>query len=135
MTKSHAHRKLSLFSLAAVFALALPLSTQAQSSLPAMSGPGSLHHYASKTGACVWYYTYTDTATGIVPYCALTSEFPKIGGRVQTIVNAADPLKSLQTLRQRVPMTRISCPGLKACVAEDAKLAGLVAEMNAFRGY
>lgn len=121
--------------LAVAFALVSPLSIQAQTSLPNMTGPGSLHHYASKTGACVWYYTYTDTTTSLNVWCALNSEFPKIGGRVQTIVSAADPLKSLQTLRQRVPMTRISCPGLKACTAEDPKLAGLVAEMNAARGY
>lgn len=100
-----------------------------------MTGPGSLHYHASKTGACVWYYSYTDTATSLNVWCALTSEYPKIGGRVQTIVNSADPLRSLQTLRNRVPMTRISCPGLKACTADDPALAGLVAETNKARGY
>ncbi len=134
MNKHRARRNLSLFSLAAACALALPLSTQAQSSLPEMSGPGSLHHYGSKTGACVWYYSYSETAQGLNMWCALTSELPKIGGRVQTIVNSADPLKSLQTLRQRVPLSRISCQQ-GVCAADDQKLAGLVAEVNKFRGY
>lgn len=121
--------------LAAVCTLAFSPSIQAQATLPNPTGPGSLHYHVSKLGACVWYYSYTDTATGLNAWCALTSEYPKIGGRVQTIVNAADPLKSLQTLRQRVPMTRINCPRLRVCAAEDPKLAALVAEMNAARKF
>ena len=100
-----------------------------------MTGPGSIHHYASKTGACVWYYSYTEKTVGLNVWCALTSEYPKIGGRVQTIVNADDPLKALQSLRNRVAMTRLTCPKLAACSAEDPKLAPLVAEMNKFRGH
>lgn len=100
-----------------------------------MTGPGSLHYHGSKLGACVWYYSYTETTVGLNAWCALTSEYPKIGGRLQTIVNADDPLKSLQSLRNRVAMTRLTCPKLGACTAEDPKLSGLVAEMNKARGF
>lgn len=103
--------------------------------------PGGASHIVTKNGACVWWYAYLDTFTPenqlgfeLVAYCAAVSEFHKIGSRLQTIVNSADPLKSLQTLPKRIAMSRITCPGMGRCTAEDPLLAPIVEEMNAARG-
>lgn len=123
--------------------LLFPLFAHAQSALPHPdpSHPGAASHIVTKNGACVWWYVYlpeftpqNQVGTEFVAYCTATSEFPKIGGRLQTIVNSADPLKSLQTLPKRIAMTRITCPGMGRCTAEDPVLAPVVAEMNAARG-
>lgn len=127
----------------ALLALLIAAPAFAQSGLPHPdpSHPGAASHIVTKNGACVWWYVYLPEFTpqnqlGIefVAYCTAVSEFPKIGGRLQTIVNSAEPLKSLQTLRNRIAMSRITCPGMGACTAEDPALAPVVAEMNAARG-
>lgn len=127
-----------------LFAL-LPALASAQNALPNLdpTQPGAMDQVISKNGACVWWHVYLDRFTPqnqigieLAVYCALPSEFPKIGWRVQTIVNAADPLRSLQTLPNRIAgMSRISCQGIGKCTAADPALAPIVAEMNAARGY
>lgn len=124
--------------------LALCGVAHAQSALPTQTPdlPGSAYTLTSPNGSCIWWYVYKDRITpenqlGIefVAYCAVPSEFSKIGGRVATIVKSADPLKSLQTLRSRVSgITNIRCPGMGRCTADDPALAPIVAEMNAARG-
>ena len=51
-------------------------------------------------------------------YVGTVPEFAKVGGRIATIVKAADPLKSLQTLPQRITVLPITDPSLAAIVAE-----------------
>lgn len=120
-----------------------PVVAFAQTALPHPdpNHPGGASHIVTKNGACVWWHVYLDTFTpqnqlGIefVAYCTAVSEFSKIGGRLQTIVNSADPLKSLQTLPKRIAMSRITCQGIGRCTAQDPALAAVVEEMNQARG-
>lgn len=116
-------------------------SAFAQTSLPspAPTQPGAADHIVTKNGGCIWWYSYLPAFTPanqrgyeLNAYCANVAEFSKIGGRLATIVNAADPLKSLQTLPKRITMTRLRC--VERCTADDPALAAVVAEMNAARG-
>lgn len=56
-----------------------------------------------------------------VTYVGTVAEFSRIGSRLQTIVNAADPLKSLQTLPSRITVLPLT----------DPSLAGIVGDVNA----
>ncbi len=125
----------------ALVALLLCGPVHAQTALPDMApnSPGAMFHYISANGACVWWYVqrpaFTEqnqTAVEFNAYCASKAELPKIGGRVSTIVGAADPLKSLQTLRKRITMSRLVCSGL-TCTTTDPALTAVVAEMNSAR--
>lgn len=138
------HMPVSVWAAIVVFfcfllASILPLAAQAQQALPAAAGPGAMHTLVTRQGACVWYYTYTTeltpTSDGILfnVWCGTPDELPKVGGRVRTIINAADPLKSLQTLPSRVPMTKLQCSG-KTCFSDDPRLVPIVTELNKSRG-
>lgn len=122
--------------------LCLPLLAHAQTALPELTSnnPGSLHYLATKNGACVWWFVDKGKFTEADQlgyemnlYCAAASEFSKVGGRLETIIKSANPLKSLQTLPNRVPVSKIRCPGLGKCTAEDPTLADLMADLNAAR--
>ncbi len=66
------------------------------------------------TGVCVrWncYKTATASAAGVT-YCGTWAEQSKVGGRVNTIQKAADPLKSLQTAGARFPMVPMTDPSM-----------------------
>lgn len=124
--------------------LALCGTAHAQTSLPNLvpNTPGALHSFVNKNGACVWWFVdkgkFTETdqlGIELNAYCATTAEFAKIGGRVQTIIAAVDPLKSLQTLPSRISgMTKIRCPGLGKCTPDDAALLLVVKDLNDARG-
>lgn len=123
--------------LSLILALVAGLS-HAQSALPVAEAgaPGARHELLTRNGACVWWYIYPqDRPTELAVYCAAVTEFAKIGGRLQTIVNAADPLRSLQTLPKRIAMSRIDCPrvGL-VCTTTDPALQAVVADLNVARG-
>lgn len=53
-----------------------------------------------------------------VMYVGTLTQLPNVGGRVQTIIKAADPLKSLQTLPQRVTVLPLTDPSLAAVIAD-----------------
>jgi hypothetical protein len=124
--------------------LALCGTAHAQTALPNLNpnAPGALHSFVNKNGACVWWFVdkgkFTEAdqlGMELNAYCATPSEFAKIGGRVQTIVAAAEPLKSLQTLPSRISgMTKIRCPGLGKCAPDDAALLLVVKDLNDARG-
>jgi len=78
----------------------------------------------TKNGA--WYrWTCWSAVPGVadrtITYVATVPEFAKIGGRVGTITNAADPLKSLQTLPKRITVLPLTDPSLAAIVADLPK--------------
>ncbi len=134
-------RLLNEIQMRALILLFMSLSANAQTALPEMlhDSPGAMYHHISPNGACVWWYAQLPTFTAsnqngveLNVYCANKTELPKIGGRVQTIISAADPLKSLQTLRKRITMSRIQCSGL-TCSTSDPALTSVVAEMNSVR--
>jgi hypothetical protein len=80
-----------------------------------------LRHGISRHGAWVQWVCYSKTPptrTQKVVYVATVPEFSKIGGRLATIVNAQDPLASLQTLHKRVTVLPLTDPSLAAIVAE-----------------
>lgn len=66
-------------------------------------------HY-SIHGVCVEHWC-VDRKTGLRQmntYCGLLSELPKVGGRVQTIIKSADPLKTARESPKRfeiLPLT------------------------------
>ena len=51
-------------------------------------------------------------------YVGTVPELSKVGARVQTIIKAADPLKSLQTLPNRITVLPLTDPSLAAIVAD-----------------
>ncbi len=119
-------------------------TAHAQSALPNLTPdhPSAPYYLISKNGGCIWWYVdkgkFTETdqlGFEFVAYCATPAEFSKIGGRLATIVNSADPLKSLQTLPNRITLSKIRCPGMGKCTPDDATLGPIVAEMNAARGF
>lgn len=76
---------------------------------------------ASKNGAWVWW-DCTEIATLTktrFSYVGTIPELSRVGPRVQTIMNALDPLKSLQTAGSRYTILPL----------EDASLALVVADM------
>lgn len=106
----------------------LAFPAQAQPCMPYVNTPGwvwSNPEFAvTKNGA--WYrWTCWSTVSGVgdrrITYVATVPEFSKIGARVATILNAADPLKSLQTLPKRVTVLPLSDPSLAAIVSDIPK--------------
>lgn len=102
-------------------AFAQPLCLPASDSLTA----SPIYTHISKNGACVWWYCYLDEFSDRFPtavqrntYCGLPTEFSKIGGRVDTIRKAADPLKSLQDAPKRFPILPLSDPQFDALRSE-----------------
>lgn len=64
------------------------------------------------TGAASTPWRYT--------YCGTWAEQSKVGSRIQTIQKAKDPLKSLQTLPDRITILPLSDPQF-ACMPKDFK--------------
>lgn len=54
----------------------------------------------------------------VVTYVGTLAEIPKVSGRLATIMKAADPLKSLQTLPNRITVLPLTDPSLAAIVAD-----------------
>lgn len=54
----------------------------------------------------------------MVTYVGTLAQLNLVGGRLQTIIKAADPLKSLQTLPQRVTVLPLTDPSLAAVLAD-----------------
>jgi hypothetical protein len=99
--------------------LLLPLAVRAQTGpqcLPRIDNAawlaGDYEFRASIDGACVRWACY-EVGTARVQtntYCGTTAELSKVGSRMQTIIRAADPLKSLQTAGARFPILPLSDP-------------------------
>lgn len=122
---------------AVLLACLIPFGAHAQTCLPATSDSkepaewtqpaanklwiGSpMRAGVTKNGAWVRWYC-AEVGTGqlrVVTYVGTLAEFSKVGGRLQTIVSAADPLKSLQTLPSRVTVLPLTHPSLAAIVAD-----------------
>lgn len=66
----------------------------------------------SSKGAWVrWHCAEIGTGRLVtVTYAVTLADFPNVGGRLRTILNAADPLKSLQTLPARITVLPLSDP-------------------------
>jgi len=71
------------------------------------------------TGVCVKWICYLPefsekypSATQKNQYCGSWAEQSKVGGRIETIQKAADPLKSLQDAPKRFPMLPLSDPSM-----------------------
>ena len=78
----------------------------------------------TKNGAWIqWdcWSTVASVPSRRVTYVGTVPEFSKVGGRVATIVNAANPLKSLQTLPKRITVLPLTDPSLAAIVADAGK--------------
>ena len=70
-----------------------------------------------RLGACVRWVCYLDDFTDEYPsarqlntYCGNVAEIAKVSSRLSTIVKAADPLKSLQTMGTRFTVSPLSDP-------------------------
>lgn len=70
-------------------------------------------------GVCVRWHCYLDTfsdeyptAVQSVTYCGAWSQLHLVGGRIQTIQKAPDPLKSLQELPKRITVVPLSDPSM-----------------------
>lgn len=79
----------------------------------------SLFMSHNATGVCVRWHCYLDeftpeypTAVQSVTYCGTWGQMNLVGGRVQTIQKAADPLKSLQDLPKRITVVPLSDPSM-----------------------
>lgn len=74
----------------------------------------------SKNGA--WAFWHCGSPDGqsaeTYEYVATVAELSKVGGRLQTIINAADPLTSLQTAYRRFTILPLNDPSLAAIVAD-----------------
>ena len=79
-----------------------------------------LYSGITRNGAWVrWYcYDYARRQIARVAYVGTLPELSKVGARVQTIMKAADPLKSLQTAGSRFPILPLTDPSLAAIVAD-----------------
>ena len=77
----------------------------------------------TKNGAWITWTCWSTTGLRdrFVTYVGTVPEFSKVGGRVATMVKAADPLKSLQTLPQRITVLPLTDPLLAAIVADVGK--------------
>lgn len=74
----------------------------------------------TRNGAWARWYC-TERATGRRQrnlYVGTVPELSKVGSRVQTIIGAADPLASLQTLPRRITVLPLSDPSLAAILAD-----------------
>lgn len=96
--------------------MALASSALAQQCLPdrdnATHVAGPLKLSAAPGGVCVKWHC-AERGTGRLQtntYCGTLAELPKVGGRLQTIMKAADPLKSLQTAGSRFTILPLSDP-------------------------
>lgn len=100
--------------LFACVALLLPLKARAMpfalDCLPA--SPAAVHSFVSLDGACAWYSCRPPGATvdRVTAWCGPVSEWGKVGGRLATIIKAADPLKSAQTADKRFPIADLNGP-------------------------
>jgi hypothetical protein len=74
----------------------------------------------SANGVCVrWWCIQRDKGLRqINTYCGLWSEIPKVGGRVDTIRKASDPLKSLNDAGKRFPIKDLFSPEFNELRAE-----------------
>jgi hypothetical protein len=84
----------------------------------------SMVTFISKRGACIeWLCTPNPYEVGVtksrrITYCGLPTELPKVGSRVQTIMNAADPLKSLQNAGSRFQILPLNDPRFDPLIEE-----------------
>lgn len=85
-----------------------------QSSLTA----SPIYSGVTKNGAWVYWFCYTATTRTQVTYVGSTAELSKVGSRIQTILKAIDPLRSLQTAGSRFPILPLTDPSLAAVVAD-----------------
>lgn len=70
-----------------------------------------LYFAKNDKGVCVSWYCYGTKAT-ISTYCGTWAELPKVGGRIQTIQKAKDPLKSLQDAHKRFKIVPLDDPSM-----------------------
>jgi hypothetical protein len=69
-----------------------------------------------------WYCAEMGTGQlRTITYVGTLTDLPNVGGRLRTIIGAADSLKSLQTLPSRITMLPLTDPALAAIVAEVPK--------------
>lgn len=114
--------------LAALFVFLCGSANAAPPCMPYVDTPGWVwstpHWGVTKHGAWIrWacWSTVPGVADRRITYVGTVPEFSKVGGRIATITKAADPLKSLQTLPQRVTVLPLTDPSLQAIVAELPK--------------
>lgn len=125
------------FALAVCFALAMFVATiataqtaatapPAPTCLPAPTIPplgiaaGPANAGISRAGAWVWWdcLDLSTGATSRYEYVTTVTAVSTLGSRLQTILKAADPLKSVQTLPQRITMLPLTDPTLAAVLAD-----------------
>lgn len=119
----------------------LPALAFAQPCLPAKEAPATAPHIweqppqnvawigtpmqygLSIRGGWVRWYCAEVNGPGFVRVTRVSTlaDLPNVGGRVRTILAAADPLKSLQTAPSRINILPLSDPGLADIVAEIPK--------------
>lgn len=77
----------------------------------------------SKNGGWVRWHCAELNGPGFVTVTRVSTlaDLPNVGGRIKTILGAADPLKSLQTAPNRIKILPITDPSLAAIVAEIPK--------------
>lgn len=116
--------------------VSIPAAPQYGLPVPTPDAPGSVQYLFTANGQCVWWYVWkADQDVNVNPlrvYCGVVSQMPNVGGRLNTIRAAADPLYSLQTLPKRITMSTLSCKGL-VCSSPDPALGPIVADLNAAR--
>ncbi|MBX3605357.1 MAG: hypothetical protein KF788_08800 [Piscinibacter sp.] len=84
----------------------------------------------SAEGACVRWLCYLDTFSPQHPagiqvnmFCGTLAELPKVGGRLQTIMKASDPLAMLRSAGKRFPIVPLSSDPVLARLAAEAASA------------
>lgn len=85
-----------------------------------------LHVGVTKNGAWSRYWC-VEAATGrlvTVSRVSLPADWGNVGGRLRTVMGAADPLKSLQTAPSRMTVLPLTDPSLAAIVADMEAGAG-----------
>ena len=103
----------------AVQAQGLPPCLPAVDTATHVAGP--MRSGATKNGAWVRWTCTTKVAPLIettVFYVGTVPELSKVGARVQTIINAAEPLASLRTAGARFTILPLSDPSLASIVAD-----------------
>jgi hypothetical protein len=93
------------------------MSAQAQQCLPVdRLNSSPVYIDMNSAGACVRWFCYGEAIEPKrVAYCGTWEQMHLVGSRIQTIQKATDPLKSLQTLGNRitvVPMTDPTMAGM-----------------------
>ena len=73
----------------------------------------------NSTGVCIKWICYLPTFSDQFPsatqknqYCGSWTELSKVGGRIETIQKATDPLKSLNNAGKRFPIVPLSDPSM-----------------------